>query len=156
MQAIVKLTTEELTKMGRGFTEGAEKACERVDGVCNRLESTSSLASAAAARSADAGQKASQAMTLYCQELSSKYESCHQRSGEARRALETPACQVGEQLASSAEESESAAAAAAKALGSENMEHGEMKENQGTIAGKAVSEKKAEAAVQSQRGALKV
>lgn len=156
MQAIVKLTTEELTKMGRGFTEGAEKACERVDGVCNRLESTSSLASAAAARSADAGQKAAQAMTSYCQELSSKYESCHQRSAEARRALETTTRHGGDQLASSAEVSESAATAAAKAAGNENVEHGDLKENQGTIAGKAISEKKAEVALQSQRGALKV
>lgn len=158
MQAIVKLTTDELTKMGRGFTEGAEKACARVDGICSSLESTSSLASAAAARSADAGQKASKALTSYCQELSSKYESCHKDSAEARRTLEAASESAGQQLVTTSDTSEAASTAAAKAAGMENMEADQMKENQVAVTGKLISEKdkKSEVPIQSSRGALKV
>jgi len=146
MQAILKFTTSELTKVGQGITEGVEKTAERLDGVCERLDATSNSASAAAARSAGAGQKAVEAVGTWCRELDEKHNVCHQRAETARNALEGATTTAADQLVSSATLSETAATTALRAhdgvaIYDENAEP-TLKENEGQSAGKLILEKR--------------
>jgi len=116
LQAIIRFTSAELAKVGKGFTTGVGKTCGRLDQVCTRIDSASESTSAAAARSSDAGQKVVKAVGSLLEEHSAKHSTCHEIASQARQALETSAITVAGQITVAEDASTAAAQDATQAM----------------------------------------
>jgi kinesin family protein 11 len=141
VQAIVKVTNAELEKVGQDFSAGLAEAQGAVDGVCSRLDSTCTSASAAVTRCAGAGQKVADAVTTAFNDLSSSYNTLHQQTCNARKTLEGAATTASEQLGEISKDAEAAATAATKAMGEDVANEESMKENNIPAAGKIIERK---------------